>query len=197
MDTSDLANRMKDYEKRNRYYLQKRLPVIMRLDSRAGHTFTQGFKRPFDEIFMKSMQETAKYLCENIQGCQCAYIQSDEITLLLVDYEKLNTDPWFDYRIDKLTSISAAMATLAFNKFFMENAEIYIDDFYEVWNHSDTEEKYVEVLEKSIKMGLVFDSRVFNLPKEEVVNNFYWRQLDASRNSIQMVGQANFSHKEL
>ena len=138
---------------------------------------------------MKSMQETAKYLCENIQGCQCAYIQSDEITLLLVDYEKLNTDPWFDYRIDKLTSISAAMATLAFNKFFMENAEIYIDDFYEVWNHSDTEEKYVEVLEKSIKMGLVFDSRVFNLPKEEVVNNFYWRQLDASRNSIQMVGQ--------
>ena len=95
MDTSDLANRMKDYEKRNRYYLQKRLPVIIRLDSRDGHTFTKGFKRPFDEIFMKSMQETAKYLCENIQGCQCAYIQSDEITLLLVDYEKLNTESWF------------------------------------------------------------------------------------------------------
>lgn len=197
MDTSDLANRMKDYEKRNRYYLQKRLPVIIRLDSRAGHTFTKGFKRPFDEIFMKSMQETAKYLCENIQGCQCAYIQSDEITLLLVDYEKLNTESWFDYRIDKIISISAAMATLAFNKYFTSNAEMYIDDFYEAWNHSDVEEKYVKVLKKAIKMGLVFDSRVFNLPKEEVTNNFYWRQLDASRNSIQMVGQANFSHKEL
>lgn len=197
MDTSDLANRMKDYEKRNRYYLQKRLPVIIRLDSRAGHTFTKGFKRPFDEIFMKSMQETAKYLCENIQGCQCAYIQSDEITLLLVDYEKLNTESWFDYRIDKIISISAAMATLAFNKYFTSNAEMYIDDFYEAWNHSDVEEKYVKVLKKAIKMGLVFDSRVFNLPKEEVTNNFYWRQLDAFRNSIQMVGQANFSHKEL
>lgn len=197
MDTSDLTNRMKDYEKRNRYYLQKRLPVIIRLDSRAGHTFTKGFKRPFDEIFMKSMQETAKYLCENIQGCQCAYIQSDEITLLLVDYEKLNTESWFDYRIDKIISISAAMATLAFNKYFTSNAEMYIDDFYEAWNHSDVEEKYVKVLKKAIKMGLVFDSRVFNLPKEEVTNNFYWRQLDASRNSIQMVGQANFSHKEL
>jgi tRNA(His) 5'-end guanylyltransferase len=197
VDTSDLANRMKDYEKRNRYYLQKRLPVIIRLDSRDGHTFTKGFKRPFDEIFMKSMQETAKYLCENIQGCQCAYIQSDEITLLLVDYEKLNTESWFDYRIDKIISISAAMATLAFNKYFTSNAEMYIDDFYEAWNHSDVEEKYVKVLKKAIKMGLVFDSRVFNLPKEEVTNNFYWRQLDASRNSIQMVGQANFSHKEL
>lgn len=197
MDTSDLANRMKDYEKRNRYYLQKRLPVIIRLDSRAGHTFTKGFKRPFDEIFMKSMQETAKYLCENIQGCQCAYVQSDEITLLLVDYEKLNTESWFDYRTDKIISISAAMATLAFNKYFTSNAEMYIDDFYEAWNHSDVEEKYVKVLEKAIEMGLVFDSRVFNLPKEEVTNNFYWRQLDCSRNSIQMVGQANFSHKEL
>lgn len=197
MDTSDLANRMKDYEKRNRYYLQKKLPVIIRLDSRAGHTFTKGFKRPFDEIFMKSMQETAKYLCENIQGCQCAYIQSDEITLLLVDYEKLNTESWFDYRTDKIISISAAMATFAFNKYFTSNAEMYIDDFYEAWNHSDIEEKYVKVLEKAIEMGLVFDSRVFNLPKEEVTNNFYWRQLDCSRNSIQMVGQANFSHKEL
>ena len=197
MDTSDLSNRMKDYEKRNRYYLQKRLPVIIRLDSRAGHTFTKGFKRPFDEIFMKSMQETAKYLCENIQGCQCAYIQSDEITLLLVDYEKLNTESWFDYRTDKIISISAAMATFAFNKYFTSNAEMYIDDFYEAWNHSDIEEKYVKVLEKAIEMGLVFDSRVFNLPKEEVTNNFYWRQLDCSRNSIQMVGQANFSHREL
>lgn len=197
MDTSDLANRMKDYEKRNRYYLQKRLPVIIRLDSRAGHTFTKGFKRPFDEIFMKSMQAAAQYLCENIQGCQCAYIQSDEITLLLVDYEKLNTESWFDYRTDKIISISAAMATLAFNKYFTSNAEMYIDNFYETWNYSDVEEKYVKVLEKTIKMGLVFDSRVFNLPKEEVTNNFYWRQLDCSRNSIQMVGQANFSHKEL
>ena len=197
MDRSDLAKRMKNYEFVTRNYLVRRVPVIMRLDSRAGHTFTRGFKRPFDDIFMKSMQKTAKYLCENIQGCQVAYIQSDEVTLLLVDYEKLNTEAWFDYRIDKMVSISAAMSTLAFNKYFTSIAEAYIDDWYESENHSKEEEKYVDTLEKAIKMGLVFDSRVFNLPKEEVTNNFYWRQLDTSRNSIQMVGQANFSHKEL
>ena len=82
MDRSDLAERMKGYEKRNRYYLQRRMPVILRLDMRAGHSFTKGFKRPFDEVFIKSMQNTAKYLCENIQNCKLSYQQSDEITLL-------------------------------------------------------------------------------------------------------------------
>ena len=118
MDRSDLAERMKGYEKRNRYYLQRRMPVILRLDMRAGHSFTRGFKRPFDEVFIKSMQDTAKYLCENIQNCKLSYQQSDEITLLLVDYDKLNTDCFFDYRVDKLCSITASMATMAFNKLF-------------------------------------------------------------------------------
>lgn len=118
MDTSDLAKRMKGYEERNRYYLQRRMPVILRLDMRAGHSFTKGFERPFDEVFIKSMQETAKYLCENIQNCKLSYQQSDEITLLLVDYDKLNTDCFFDYRVDKLCSIAASMATMAFNRAF-------------------------------------------------------------------------------
>ena len=169
MDRSDLAERMKGYEKRNRYYLQRRMPVILRLDMRAGHSFTKGFKRPFDEVFIKSMQNTAKYLCENIQNCKLSYQQSDEITLLLVDYDKLNTDCFFDYRVDKLCSIAASMATMVF----------------------------IQTLLNAVDKGAMFDARCFNIPKEEVTNNFYWRQLDASRNSIQMVGQANFSHKEL
>lgn len=85
MDKSDIAVRMKKYEEKNRYYLKRKMPVIIRLDMRAGHSFTKGFERPFDEIFTKSMQETAKYLCENIQNCKLSYQQSDEITLLLVD----------------------------------------------------------------------------------------------------------------
>lgn len=113
---NDLDCRMKDYEKRDRHYLQRRMPVIIRLDMRAGHTFTKGFKKPFDEIFIKSMQETTKYLCENIQNCKLSYQQSDEITLLLVDYDKLNTDCFFNYRVDKLCSIAASMATMAFKK---------------------------------------------------------------------------------
>ena len=189
MDTSDLAKRMKDYEKRNRYYLQRRMPVILRLDSRAGHTFTRGFNRPFDEVFMESMQETAKYLCENIQNAKIAYVQSDEITIVLVDYDKLNTEPFFEYRVDKLCSISAGMATLHFNRVFKEKVSKFI--------HDNPDSKLCERYKQSEKMGLIFDCRAFNIPKEEVTNNLYWRQLDCSRNSIQMVGQANFSHKEL
>lgn len=118
MDTSDLAKRMKDYEMRDRYFLQKRIPVAIRVDMRAGHTFTKGFERPFDKVFMKSMQETAKYMCENMGNAKFAYVQSDEITIILVDYDTLETDCWFNYRTDKLCSISASMATMAFNRFF-------------------------------------------------------------------------------
>lgn len=198
MDRSDLAERMKGYEKRNRYYLQRRMPVILRLDMRAGHSFTRGFKRPFDEVFIKSIQNTAKYLCENIQNCKLSYQQSDEITLLLVDYDKLNTDCFFDYRVDKLCSIAASMATMAFNKFF----EKYVNEYrFSKWDgiskYEDGTWGYIQTLLNAVDKGAMFDARCFNIPKEEVTNLVYWRQLDASRNSIQMVGQANFSHKEL
>lgn len=198
MDRSDLAERMKGYEKRNRYYLQRRMPVILRLDMRAGHSFTRGFKRPFDEVFIKSMQNTAKYLCENIQNCKLSYQQSDEITLLLVDYDKLNTDCFFDYRVDKLCSIAASMATMVFNKFF----EKYVNEYrFSKWDgiskYEDGTWGYIQTLLNAVDKGAMFDARCFNIPKEEVTNLCYWRQDDASRNSIQMVGQANFSHKEL
>ena len=199
MDASDLAERMKGYAKRNRYYLQRRMPVILRLDMRAGHSFTKGFERPFDEVFIKSMQETAQYLCENIQNCKLSYQQSDEITLLLVDYDKLNTDCFFDYRVDKLCSIAASMATMAFNNIFSKYEKEFDLELAYNDNGIDTEEnrKLWEIYKKAINKGAMFDARCFNIPKEEVTNLIYWRQLDASRNSIQMVGQANFSHKEL
>lgn len=199
MDTSDLAERMKGYEKRNRYYLQRRMPVILRLDMRAGHSFTKGFERPFDEVFIKSMQETAQYLCENIQNCKLSYQQSDEITLLLVDYDKLNMDCFFDYRVDKLCSIAASMATMAFNNIFSKYVKGFDLELAYNDNGIDTEEnrKLWKIYKKAINNGAMFDCRCFNIPKEEVTNLVYWRQLDASRNSIQMVGQANFSHKEL
>lgn len=193
MDISDLAERMKGYEKRNRYYLQRRMPVILRLDMRAGHSFTRGFERPFDEVFIKSMQDTAKYLCENIQNCKLSYQQSDEITLLLIDYDKLNTDCFFDYRVDKLCSIAASMTTMAFNKFFRDNVGDYLYENYDDQYLAD----YIKILQNAVDKGAMFDARCFNIPKEEVTNLVYWRQLDASRNSIQMVGQACFSHKEL
>ena len=200
MNTSDLANRMKEYEKRNQYYLQKRTPVAIRVDMRAGHTFTRGFKRPFDYIFMKSMQETAKYMCENMGNAKFAYVQSDEITIILTDYDTLETDCWFNYRTDKLCSISASMATMAFNKYFEENVTNEVLEYKMVPHCVEIQQEikeYHNTLIAALDKGAMFDARCFNIPKEEVTNLIYWRQLDASRNSIQMVGQANFSHNEL
>ena len=198
MDTSDLANRMKEYEKRNQYYLQKRTPVAIRVDGRSFHTFTKGFKRPFDDVLIKTMQETAKYMCENIQGAKFAYIQSDEITIILVDYDTLETDCWFNYRTDKLCSISASMATMAFNKFFKKNVESWwTTPFVGITKECQDRESLYRIYQIALDKGAIFDARCFNIPKEEVTNLIYWRQLDATRNSIQMVGQANFSHKEL
>ena len=200
MNTSDLANRMKEYEKRNQYYLQKRTPVAIRVDMRAGHTFTRGFKRPFDYIFMKSMQETAKYMCENMGNAKFAYVQSDEITIILTDYDTLETDCWFNYRTYKLCSISASMATMAFNKYFEENVTNEVLEYKMVPHCVEIQQEikeYHNTLIAALDKGAMFDARCFNIPKEEVTNLIYWRQLDASRNSIQMVGQANFSHNEL
>lgn len=198
MDTSDLAKRMKGYEYVTRTHLITRMPVIIRLDGKAFHTFTRGFKRPFDDVLIKTMQETTKYLCENIQGCVLGYTQSDEITLVLVDYKTFSTNAWFDYNIQKCTSVAASMATMAFNKFLANNIELYISDLVRQENYDEKLERdYVLTLNKALNKGAMFDARIFNIQKEEVTNNIYWRQLDASRNSIQMLGQAYFSHNEL
>ena len=190
----ELGTRMKEfYENVPKTRLVRRMPVAIRLDGKAFHTFTRGFKRPFDEVLGKSMRETMKYLCENIQGCVLGYTQSDEITLILVDYQNLNSCAWFDYEVQKMCSISASMATMAFNKFFTKNVN-YFETTHE---YDDTINEYCTTLVNAAEKGAMFDARVFNIPKEEVCNLIYWRQLDATRNSIQMVGQANFSHKEL
>lgn len=220
MKKDALGERMKGYEKVSRLHLMRRNPVVIRIDGKAFHTFTKGMKKPFDNILMESMDMATKFLCENIQGCKMGYTQSDEISLLLVDYDKIDTSAWFDNNIQKIASVSASMATLAFNKAFSELAGEYI---YRLENYNTREdeiilykeygvesfvneegevsipEKYEKLLEvyKKRLMTALFDSRVFSLPKEEVVNYFIWRQQDAIRNSIQSVGQANFSHKEL
>ena len=190
----DLGVRMKTfYEQIPKTKLMRRCPVAIRVDGKAFHTFTRGFHKPFDEVLIKSMQETMKYLCENIQGCVLGYTQSDEITLILVDYKKLTSSAWFDYEVQKICSIAASMATMAFNKFFRDNVGDYLYENYDDQYLAD----YIKTLQNAVDKGAMFDARCFNIPKEEVTNLVYWRQLDASRNSIQMVGQACFSHKEL
>jgi len=176
MSTKDsLGDRMKGfYEARSKTYLARRTPVILRLDGKAFHTFTRGCVKPFDERLQGAMEATARFLLENIQGVKLAYTQSDEITLLLTDYDRLETDAWFDYNVQKMCSIAASMAGV---KFTLE----YADDDTHL---CDVDPAY-------------FDCRAFNIPKEEVSNCFYWRCLDWERNSVQMLAQAHYSAKQL
>ena len=203
MDKTTLGDRMKNnYENVNRFYLTRRMPIIIRVDMRAGHTFTKGMNKPFDDIFVKTMQDTMKYLCENIQGCVLGYTQSDEISLVLVDYAELTTDAWFGNNLQKMCSVSASMATLAFNKFFSGRVQEFMYDCCDEFGDDVLPEKQNDyelahnVYFKKFNAAM-FDSRVFTIPKEEVCNYLIWRQQDATRNSIQSVGQANFSQKEL
>lgn len=205
MNKDSLGDRMKShYENIPKTRLTRREPVIIRIDGKAFHTFTRGFQRPFDNILIESMQETMKYLCENIQGCKLGYCQSDEISLLITDYETINTAAWFDYQVQKMCSIAASMATLAFNRAFSKVFYKWGNENLPDWDMGGTnkpvDEKLIKLCntyESASEKGAMFDARCFSIPKEEVCNYFLWRQNDCVRNSIQMVGQANFSHKEL
>ena len=165
----DLGHRMKSqYEIRTRTYLPRRTYTIMRLDGKAFHSFTKGFDRPYSSKLIGAMDQTAIALCKNIQGCEFAYVQSDEISLLLTDFSTINTDAWYDGQIQKMVSVSASIATAHFN--------IHIN---------------------SEKLAY-FDSRVYTIADSiEVENYFIWRQKDAIRNSVHMTAQTLYSHKEL
>lgn len=165
------GDRMKNYEGTFRTYLPKRMPVIIRIDGCHFHTYTRGMKKPFDEDLTNAMWETCKYLAQNIMGCKLVYHQSDEISLVLTNYDKLTTESWFDNNIQKIASVSASMATAKFNEIMRE--------------------KYPD------KTLATFDSRVWVLPHDEVCNYLLWRQQDAAKNSISMVAQANFPHRQL
>lgn len=179
--------RMKGYEKSSSNYLVKKVPVIIRLDGRAFKTLTKDLHKPYDEVILSCMQDTMKYLCENIQGCVFGYTQSDEITLVLTDYENLDSCAWFDYNAQKLASVSSSMATYAFIMSFIKS----------ICYFNDKDTSYAEILSSTIRKNISFDARAFNVPKEDVINNIIWRQQDCINNSIISIGRTHYSHDEL
>lgn len=187
-----VMKRMKEaYEKRSQTFLTRRTPVILRCDGKAFHTYLKGAKKPFDNGVMEDMDDTAIYLCQNIQGAKCAYVQSDEISILITDYDTLNTDSWFDYSVQKMTSISASLATGRFNQLRVNR------ELSDNWEEDEFSlDELLDDVVSNYKLAF-FDSRVFNIPKEEVANYFLARQKDAVKNSIASVAQSLYSHKEL
>ena len=162
-----LGDRMKEqYEDRTRYSLPRRTYTILRLDGRAFHTYCRFLVKPFDTQFMDDINEVAIRLCQQVQGARFAYTQSDEISLLLTDFDTIASEAWFGGNIQKIVSVGASIATARFNSLRTSEA--------------------------------TFDARVFTIPDPvEVENYFIWRQLDATRNSVQAVAQSLYSHKEL
>lgn len=191
MDKTSIGNRMKSYEAVSKNFLMKKVPVIIRLDGKAFHTFTRGFDKPFDDIIEYAMQTTTLELCKTIQNVVLGYTQSDEITLVLCDYQKIDTSAWYEYNVQKMCSVASSIATLAFSKAL----HIYSEEL-----RRTNDIKFIDkakFIDKKLEKGAFFDARCFNIPKDEVINCLIWRQQDATRNSIQALAQSLFPHKEL
>ena len=180
-----LGDRMKGYyEQVPNIRLMRRTPVIIRVDGKAFHSYTRGFDSPMDKDLMLCMRETMRWMCGQIQGCVLGYCQSDEISFCVVDYKKLESDCWFDYKVQKVCSISAALATYMFNHLIRA-----------IKKTIKTKEGVTALV--ADERAALFDARAFNIPENEVTNYFYWRQLDTIRNSINLAGHTYFSNKEM
>lgn len=173
-DKDTLGNRMKTAEQVFSATLPKQLPIIIRVDGKAFHTYTRGMEKPFDGRMTTLMANTAQHLCKEISGARMAYTQSDEISILVYPWLQDNSQPWFDGKVNKIVSSSAAIASV----YFTLNSGIVTDGVI-------------------LKPGL-FDSRCFVLPtREEVVNYFIWRQSDCKRNAIQGFARSVFGQKKI
>ena len=214
-----LGDRMNYYRSKAEVRLQPKSYVLAMLD---GKNFSNRWKnklnKPFDDGFISDMNETAKYLCENIAGCKLAFVQSDEINLFLCDYEREETQPWFDYRMSKILSVSAAMASGKYNQLrLVRELEESINDVICSYD------EYGDLYKKEYKDGRVihfdegegveeptiydnirnfklseFDSKFWCVPeKNDAIAWFLFRQNDSIRNSILQVGYTYFSDKQL
>lgn len=173
MKPDPFGDRMKAYEARTELSLLPLLPSLARVDGRAFHSFTRGLERPYDAAFAQAMIETARRLAEETQA-KVAYTQSDEITLAW-----LSTNPkseiWFGGRHSKMVSQLGALATLFFYRACLQFLPA----------------GYAERLP-------TFDARVWQVPnRAEGANVFLWREMDATRNSINMAAQSVYPDKEL
>ncbi len=167
-DRTKLGDRMKGYEAATRNVLPRRTYTLIRVDGRSFHSYLADAEKPYDFDFMACMDEVGMALCKEISGAQFAFVQSDEISVLVTDFASNNTQPWFGGVTSKMISISAALASTVLTQ---------------VMSH---------------KRPALFDSRVFTIPDpSEVAAYFIWRQRDCVKNSIAMAAQAKFSHREL
>lgn len=160
MEKNQIGKRMKEnYEDRYRIKLTRKTPVILRLDGNCFHTLTRHCQKPFDKNFIKSMSATARHICEKISGAKCVYVQSDEISILITDFDQINTESWFDYNIQKMVSISAGHASVFFSKHYGQDGIFDARVFnipkeevtnYFIWRQKDWERNSLMMVARSL-----------------------------------------------
>lgn len=166
------GDRLKVFERATEVVLDPTLPLILRLDGRAFHTWTRRFDRPFDERLNNLMIATSRAIAQEANA-RYVYTQSDEITL--VCFYEGTSQPLFGGRVQKLTSLLAAYASAYFNSALPVYAEGV----------------------KPHKLA-TFDCRAYTVPdKATAMEVVLWREADAIRNSTLGRGQEVFSHKML
>jgi tRNA(His) guanylyltransferase len=185
-DKDPLGTRIKEnYENRTRYYLPRRTYTILRLDGCHFRTYTKGLNKPFDKGLVEDIDSAIIKILPQIQGAVFAYTQSDEISILLTDFATPQTCAWFDGNLQKICSVSASIMTAEFNK-------------YRLWRDDIVKKTCDKAVNFEAFQHAYFDARVFTIPdRTEVMNYFIWRHADCSRNSVSMVAQSLYSHKEL
>lgn len=162
------SQRMRHYEELYRHVIPGKSYTVIRVDGRAFHTYTRGMIRPFAPFLMTAMDGAAEALAAEVQGCQLAFTQSDEISVLVTDFGSMQ-EPWFGGNVQKMVSVAASVATSAFNGRIVGSPS-----------------------------NAQFDARVFTLPsRDEVVSYFMWRQADCYRNAVSMIAETRFSHRQL
>lgn len=204
LNWNQVADEMKAMEKKDSTKLDPKMPIVVRLDMRSGGSFVKGLNKPFDKTFTNAMTQTAIALAEQVQGTQLAYVGSDEITLLLFNNsEKEHFTPFFDGKLQKMVSLTAAIATAEFNKAWYEQSNEFLSHKY---CPTSDDYKYKQILDKKLFQAR-FDSRAFNIYGDpnftmrgdiyDALTSIWWRVNDVTKNSIQMYARKYFSHKQL
>lgn len=169
MINDSLGDRIKRYERASQHVLVPRSPLVIRVDGKAFHTWTRSLDRPFDASFIIAMTEAAQRTAKEMAGFKVGYVQSDEATFLLTDFDSYETQGWFGYELSKVVSVSASLFTAYFNH-LIRNPQGEL---------------------------ALFDSRAFTVPLHDAPNALLWRQRDWERNSVGMLARAHFSHRQL
>lgn len=186
-----LKERMKSIQAIRDYKLNKDSYILCHIDGRAfSKMIKKRFKLPFDDDFMQMMDETAAYVCSNVQGAKLAYVQSDEISIVITSFkydidELFNSSPFFDYRLCKLQSIIASLATAKFNQ------------LYTLRTINEDSNKSIRQQINEIPL-IQFDCKCWDVNTyEDMFAWFKFRQNDCIRNSKNQFAQAYCSHKDL